>query len=121
MEAPLNEGDGVIDARARLIAGDHRLDEIATASAAVLADGKRRRQDLARMQRLGADIGIVEVERADENAIDEQGAFDGGGPRIADDRGRLPLAESLADSLLGDGGSVGTNGAECTRKRIEED
>ena len=59
MEAPLHEGDCIVDARARLVAGDHRLDEIATASATVLADGKRRRQDLARMQRLGADIGIV--------------------------------------------------------------
>ena len=32
VETSLNEGDGVIDAHARLIAGDHRLDQITSAS-----------------------------------------------------------------------------------------
>jgi hypothetical protein len=52
METTFNEGDGVIDAHAGLIAGDRRLDEIAAASSILFAERKRRREHLAWMKRL---------------------------------------------------------------------
>jgi hypothetical protein len=64
METSLNEGNRVIDAHARLVACDHRLDKIAAGSSTLLAERKRRRQYFAWMKRLGADVGVVQVEGA---------------------------------------------------------
>src|SRR5258708_2141128 len=101
METSLDEGDGVIHAHAGLIARDHRLDEIASGSSILLAERKRRRQHLARMKRLGADVGVVYVKRADEDAIDKQRAFYGSSSRITDHRGCIAVSERLANGCLG--------------------
>src|SRR5690349_19505251 len=120
METSLNERDGVIDPHARLIARHHRLDEIAAGSSILLAKRKRRRQHLARMKRLAADVGVVQVKRADEDAIDEQRAFYARRSRITDHRGSVAVSERLANGCFGDvcgHGAYGSEGApECIEK-----
>jgi hypothetical protein len=72
------------------------------------------------MKWLGTDIGIVQIEGTDEDAVDEQCAFHGGGPRIADDSGCIAVSESLANCRLGYIGGLASYGPKCASKRVEK-
>src|ERR1700755_1869577 len=101
METSFDEGYGVVDAHAGFIAGNDRFDQFAARSAILLTERKRRRQHFARMKRLSADIRVVQIERADQDAVDEHGALQRSRLRIADHRGGVTLSESPANCRLG--------------------
>jgi hypothetical protein len=72
------------------------------------------------MKRLRPDIGVIQIERANEHLIGEHGPFNGCRAWVTDDRSRIALSKGFADRPLGYGGGLCPRRAECTGKSVEE-
>src|SRR4051794_18718870 len=101
MKAAFHERNCIVDAGGRLVANDHGFNKLPPAARPVLADGKCRRHDFAGVQWLGAEISIVEVERADQHAVDEGCSLYSGRTLLTDDRGVAPVPKYRADGFVG--------------------
>ena len=72
------------------------------------------------MKGISADIGIVQIERSDQNAIDKDRTLDRRSLRITNDSGSGPCPKGLTNGPFRYGGGLSTNGSECAAKRVEE-
>ena len=103
-----------------LIGDHHGLDQVTAAAFRLLTAGQGHRNDLAGVGGVVAVIGVVEIEIADQDAVDQSGPLGGDLPLAADDACLAGRAERLAEGLLGDRCRLRADGAESAGQRVEK-
>src|SRR5262249_34480667 len=116
--AGLAQAGGVAQPALDLVGQDGGGDEVPAGGAGRLADGQHRGEVVAGVGRLQRQVGVVVVEVADEQAVDE------GGPRdaaaAAPEQAGGALAPDAQGAASGAGVGVGAQGADGGGQRVDE-
>ena len=118
IDAVFAEAGRVAEATLDFIGKYRSRDQVAAAGVHGFAHGQHRCEVVARVRRFLRKVRIVEVEVADEQAVDERGPL-GAGPTAAEDR-RAGIAAHPQGALLRDAIRLGGHRTDRRRERIDE-
>ncbi|MFO0826226.1 MAG: hypothetical protein U0792_24425 [Gemmataceae bacterium] len=118
INAVFAKAGGVAEAALNLVGEHGRRDEILAAGPDRFADRQHGREVVTGVCRFFAEVGVVEVQIADEQAVHERGPFDAG-TAAAEDAGPGVAADSER-TLAGDVVRLGGHGPDRGGERVDE-